>query len=194
MPDRNHEQNDHDDAAAMKLLDELFAGNDPETQLEDDDLEDMDDSEEDIRDAEAGVEGFVDYMASSLSGSGPDRPSSHTQAPITPNQDGLYNQYIRVVHTNRIHHISLVCCSCHSPDQIFTDLIHAGMVPTSVSKIRTLFTTDVLDRFRTSNLEMKSSAYQFFQMLRRITNPLNPSQVAARIIPAGSTKPNGFDL
>ena len=42
IPDRNHEQNNHYDAAAMKLLDELFAGNDSETQLEDDDLEDMD--------------------------------------------------------------------------------------------------------------------------------------------------------
>ena len=94
VPDQNHEQDDHNDAAVMKLLDELFAGNDPETQLEDDDLEDMDDSKEDIQDAEAGVEGFVDYMASPLSGSASDRLSLHTQAPITPNQDGLHNQYI----------------------------------------------------------------------------------------------------
>ena len=55
----------------MKLLDELFAGNDPETQLEDDDLEDMNNSEEDIRDVEAGVEGFVDYIGITLIRIGP---------------------------------------------------------------------------------------------------------------------------
>ena len=36
----------------------------------------------------------------------------------------------------------------------------------------------VLDWFWCCNLEMKSSAYQFFQMLCRITNPLNPFQVS----------------
>src|SRR5260221_10182191 len=35
----------------------------------------------------------------------------------------------------------------------------------------------MLDHFRYCNLEMRSSAYQFFQLLRRITNTLSPSKV-----------------
>jgi hypothetical protein len=55
--------------------------------------------------------------------------------------------------------------------------LYSGLVPTSFKRIRTIFTTDVLDQFRQSNLELKASAYQFFQMLRRMTMPLNPSKV-----------------
>src|SRR6266540_4042283 len=34
-----------------------------------------------------------------------------------------------------------------------------------------------LDHFQYCNLEMRSSAYEFFQLLRRITNSLSPSKV-----------------
>jgi len=55
--------------------------------------------------------------------------------------------------------------------------MHAGFVATSFKRIRTLFTTSVLDFFRYSNLEMKASAYQFFQLLRRVTMPFAPTEV-----------------
>ena len=43
--------------------------------------------------------------------------------------------------------------------------------------IRTLFTAQVLDGFRLSNLELKASAYQFYNMLCHITSPLAPGEV-----------------
>jgi hypothetical protein len=98
-------------------------------------------------------------------------------AATIPNRDALNNEYVRVVHTNGIHHIALVYCSCRGHENIITDLIYAGWVPTSFIRIRTIFTAAVLDRFRYCNLEMRSSAYQFSQMLRRITNSLNPARV-----------------
>ena len=175
-PDATFEQDEQDDAAAMRLLDQLLAGDNPDTILEYDDQEDILSSEADIQNAEAGASGFGDFTM--LADPGPDHDMPQTQRPDISRQDGLNNPYVHVVHSNGIHCMSLVYCSCHNNNEIFTDLIHAGMVPTSMSKIRTLFTTIVLDRFQTCNLEMKSSAYQFYQMLRRITNPMNPFQEA----------------
>ncbi|KAF8816556.1 hypothetical protein BYT27DRAFT_7220649 [Phlegmacium glaucopus] len=44
-------------------------------------------------------------------------------------------------------------------------------------RVQTLFTLAVLDQFRYSNLEMKASAYQFFQMLWQITMPMASANV-----------------
>jgi hypothetical protein len=55
--------------------------------------------------------------------------------------------------------------------------MYARLVPTSFTRVRTLFTVEVLDQFRYANLEMKASAWQFFQMLRRNTMPLAPATV-----------------
>jgi hypothetical protein len=40
-----------------------------------------------------------------------------------------------------------------------------------------LFSAQVLDYFRLSNLELKASAYQFYQLLRRLTMPMAPAEV-----------------
>jgi len=163
------------DQVAMQFLDQLLAGNNPDEMMEEDDENDMVDTEADIQDMDAGTSGFTNYMDGRL---GSD-PHHHFQdsIPIAPNCDALNNQYIRMVHTNGIHHIALVFCTCQGHEQITTDLIFAGWVPTSFVRIRTIFTAAVLDHFRCCNLEMRSSAYQFFQLLRRVTNPLGPSKV-----------------
>ncbi|KDR66957.1 hypothetical protein GALMADRAFT_80367, partial [Galerina marginata CBS 339.88] len=56
----------------------------------------------------------------------------------------------------------------------------AGFLPSSFKDIKTLFTTSCLDDFRLANLECKTSAYQYYQMLRRRTNPSNPTAVPDR--------------
>jgi len=108
--------------------------------------EDDDNLEGDIQDIDAGTAGFTSYMDERLG----DDPNikSHNSVPNAPNCDALNNQYIRVVHTNGIHHIALVCCTCQGHEQITTDLIYAGWVPTSFVQVRTIFTTAVLDHFR----------------------------------------------
>jgi len=49
-----------------------------------------------------------------------------------------------VVHTNGIHHIALVACTCQGHENITIDLIYAGWVPTSFVRVRTIFTAAVL--------------------------------------------------
>ncbi|KAF8964535.1 hypothetical protein BDZ97DRAFT_1918967 [Flammula alnicola] len=77
-------------------------------------------------------------------------PASINQEDRTlPQTDALNNTYVRIVHTNGIHHLA--------------------MVASSFTCIRTLFLLALLDYFRLCNLELKASAYQFDQLLRRLT-------------------------
>lgn len=89
--------------------------------------------------------------------------------PTPPTSDGLNNPYVRVVHRNGIHHLPMVHCSCHGADSLPLDLVANRFMPCSFVRIRTLFSTQLLDYFRLSNLEMKCSAYQFYKLLQRIT-------------------------
>ena len=83
----------------------------------------------------------------------------------------------RVVHTNGLHHIAMVSCQCHGVDVLPLDLFAAQLLPASLKRIQTLFTAQVLDHFRLCNLELKASAYQFYQLLRRLTRPMAPAEV-----------------
>jgi len=83
----------------------------------------------------------------------------------------------RVVHTNGIHSIALVSCQCRGEEILPLDLVASQLFPASLKRIRTLFTAQVLDHFRLSNLELKALAYQYYQLLRRITKPMAPGEV-----------------
>jgi CxC2 like cysteine cluster associated with KDZ transposases len=89
--------------------------------------------------------------------------------PNVPTGDALNNQYLRIAHINGIHHLAAVTCSCQGEHKIPIDLMHSGFMPTTFHRIRTVFTFKLLDMFRLSNLELKASAYQYFQLLHRLT-------------------------
>lgn len=90
---------------------------------------------------------------------------------------GNVGTYVRVVHSNGLHHIAMINCLCHGEDILPLDLFASQLLPASLKRIKTLFTAQVLDIFRLSNLELKASAYQFYQLLRRLTNPGAPNDV-----------------
>ena len=120
------------DQATLQFLDQLLAGHSPDEVLEDDDDE-LVDTEADLQDMDAGTAGFTNYM-NERSSADPLLPSQQS-IPIAPNCDALSNQYIRVVHTNGIHHIALVTCTCQGHKNITTDLIYAGWVLTSFVQV-----------------------------------------------------------
>lgn len=129
----------------------------------DDDFEEVaDDSSEEEEDL-----GFMgDYLTGGL-------PQFGEQGPV-PTQDAFSNRYVRIVNVNGIHHRALVTCACQGADQMHADLMYCRLVPATFSRYRTVFTVKVLDDFRLSNLECKVSAYQYFQKLRRMTEPMGP--------------------
>ena len=72
-----------------------------------------------------------------------------------PEADGLNNAYVRVLHTNGIHHIRLVTCSCRGPEKILLDLFASRLLPASLIQIHTIFTAQLIDYFCLCNLELK---------------------------------------
>jgi len=165
------------DAAFIRQLNVLyeqkqgFSSVGPDALLEEDDEDGPDDPEADLMDEDIGITGFATYMDMN------EAADSDEHARHPPLTDGLNNTYVRIIHTNGVHHLALVSCSCHGDDGLAEALVYASLMPTSFKRVRTLFTLAVLDQFRYSNLELKASAYQFFQMLRRVTSPMAPATV-----------------
>ena len=145
-------------------------------------LEEDEEDEED--DTLTSIAGFQQYLGENQStaaageqcaASGQDfiyQDMPHDQdMPHVPRSDAFNNCYWRVVHINGIHHIGVITCNCRGNDQLPLDLMHARLVPSSFKNIRTVFTATLLDMYRMANLELKASAYQYFQLLRRLTAP-----------------------
>jgi hypothetical protein len=91
-----------------------------------------------------------------------------------PTHDAFNNRYIRIVHMNGFHNMALLFCTCRGREVTHCDLMAAGVVPSSFQRYQTVFTHAVLDDIRLTNLECKSSAYQYFQKLCRQTAPMSP--------------------
>ncbi|KAF8804833.1 hypothetical protein BYT27DRAFT_7225176 [Phlegmacium glaucopus] len=85
--------------------------------------------------------------------------------------------YVRIVHSNGLHHIAMVSCHCQGDDVLPLDLFAAQLLPASFKHIKTVFTAEVLDLYRLCNLELKASAYQFYQLMRQLTRPMAPAEV-----------------
>jgi len=153
-------------------IEEIYGGN------TEDDFEPMDDDEPDD-----GSWVLPTFLPQYLSGSVEhltDIHSSGHQSHDASDVDYSHPSsisYVRVIHTNGIHHIGMISCSCHGADQLPTDLVAANLIPSSFKKIRTIFTVELLDQYRLCNLEMKATAHQFYHYLRRITSPLDPASV-----------------
>jgi len=98
--------------------------------------------------------------------------AGHDNSPqnLKPRTDMLNNHYVREVHINGVHHIALVTCHCQGADLMYTQLL-----PTTFTLYKTLFIIAVLDDYRLSNLECKTSAFHYFQKLHRMTCPTAPA-------------------
>ena len=106
-------------------------------------------------DAETDIQNIVEYLGQSKDNdkyADPDYlpapgPVPDAESCPRPKEDGLNNIYVRVLHTNGIHHIGLVACSCHGPDTIVLYLFACRLLPASFVRIRTIFTTQLMDYF-----------------------------------------------
>ena len=71
----------------------------------------------------------------------------------------------------------MVSCQCHGDDVPPLDLFAAQLLQASLKQIKTFFMAQVLDHFQLCNLELKASAYQFYQLLHQLTSPMAPTEV-----------------
>jgi len=158
------EEEDMDDDQFMQYLENLKNQVDIGHAKEDPEMEDELDAEEDIPSV------FDTHAASQIAAG--HRPTAGASSSVLPVPS------LRMVHTNGIHDIPLVSCECRGEDNLPFNLMSARLLPTSFKRIKTLFTAQLLDFFRLSNLELKASAYQFYQLLRRLTLLAAPAEVA----------------
>ena len=69
------------------------------------------------------------------------------ESKMHPRKDAFDNHYVRIAHTNGIHHLGVVTCTCRGVDGLPFDLMYNRLVPASFTVIRTLFTTMAFDTF-----------------------------------------------
>lgn len=144
-----------------------------------------DDAEEEVRAAMAEEELLDDPLENDDAHSEEDHESTGgffpNIYPKVPTEDFEGNPFVTVVDVSGIHRIPLVSCSCPSNTKDKDiQLLDLSLYPSSYDKIRTLFTFAVLDDFRLENLECKTSAYQYYQKLRRQTCAAFPHLVPNR--------------
>lgn len=96
-----------------------------------------------------------------------------------PSSDGNGNPFLLIIDCRQGFHIPVVSCGCGVTD-VKAQYMELEMFPASYENVQTVFTFRCLDDFRVSNLECKTSAYQYFQKIRRLTNPAFPQAVPNR--------------
>jgi hypothetical protein len=149
---------DVEDEKFLRYLQKLRDGDDGRD-LDEDTFEVDDDVEDDIDDPD------------------PEVPIQNHYLPDIGTAQRVVGTYVRVVHTNGIHNIAMISCECQGPDHLPNDLLASRLLPTSFERIRTIFSAQLLDYFRLSNLETKASAYHFYHLLQRLTTPMDPNSV-----------------
>ena len=158
------------DEEFLRYIQELQDGDDGQDSSEEIKNQFGGDVEDDLEEDESEVPIRNQYLPHNLGAGDQTQDGNHSAQRVM-------GTYVRVVHTNGIHNIAMISCSCQGPDHLANDLIAARLLPASFERIRTIFTSDVLNYFRLSNLELKATAYQFYHLLQRITNPLEPASV-----------------
>lgn len=83
-----------------------------------------------------------------------------------------------VVDSTGVHLLNVAYCACENPTEKVYQMLELKLWPASFDKIKTAFTFRVLSQFRIENLECHTSTYQFYRMIRRLTNRSFPDTVA----------------
>ena len=100
--------------------------------------------------------------------------------PIPKVADWFGYQFVTFVDVSGIHKLPVVPCTCNQDSEEHVMYFDLGLFPASYDHIKTAFTFSVLNDFRLSNLECKTSAYQYYSKLRWITSPAFPKLVENR--------------
>ena len=96
--------------------------------------------------------------------------------------DKLHCPILTVVDTTGIHEMRVRFCRCQSLklNPLQTQLMSMGMYASSSKRTRTVFTFRVLHHFDITNLEGKTTAWQYYCTLQRLTSNVFTDTVADR--------------
>lgn len=160
--------------AALELFDDEKGevDNDEDYDSEDiDTLVDPEGPEQDLHDEDA--ENVNDHASDEYY----ERIKGMSTPPHPEADDQLGNPFVIIVDTNGLHYLPIHYCMCPTAQPRDEQLLQERLFPSSFTSIKTVFTFRVLDDFRMANLCCKSSCYQYFLKLRRLTCPTFPKSV-----------------
>ncbi|KAF9489712.1 hypothetical protein BDN71DRAFT_1401167 [Pleurotus eryngii] len=81
------------------------------------------------------------------------------------------NPYVLFEHMNGLHSLPYIQCQCGGPQERIASAVQMQLMLASFTIFKTMFTFDVLEDFCLANLECKTLAYQYYQLLSRASNP-----------------------
>ena len=82
-----------------------------------------------------------------------------------------------IVDVSRVHQLNVSWCCCQDAPDHGTQLFQYSLFPASTSQPSTAFTFAVLEYFHVDAVECKTSAFNFFSKLRRLTDFSSPQSV-----------------
>ena len=98
----------------------------------------------------------------------------------TPMLNEHDNEFLLIVDLTALLSLPVILCSCSNATLADELLLDLELLPASYGSVKTAFTFCCLSDYRSSNLECKTSAYQYYQKLRWLTNPTFPQAVPNR--------------
>ena len=82
-----------------------------------------------------------------------------------------------IVDVSRVHQLIVSWCCCQDAPDHSTQLFQHSLFPASTTRPSTAFTFEVLKYFHVDAVECKTSAFNFFSKLRRLTDFSSPQSV-----------------
>ena len=105
------------------------------------------------------------------------RPPPSEQADANPSATYGNDRMVVVIDIEGVHELPFTFCTCPNAAREDVQLLDLGYYPASTHHPKTVFTLRVLDDFLLSNKECKTSARNYYNKLRRSSNPAFPHMV-----------------
>lgn len=86
-----------------------------------------------------------------------------------------------IVDISRVHQLNVSWCCCNGAPDHRAQLFQHHLFPASITRPSTAFTFAVLEYFHVDAVECKTSASNFFNKLRRLTDFSSPQSVPVSI-------------
>lgn len=99
-----------------------------------------------------------------------------------PNSSNANETLICIIDVLGVFHHKIRWCCCEAAEPMYAQLLRLGLYPSSTERPETAFTFSLLDYFYVDAMECKTSANNFYNKLRRLTNSVFPYKVPVRVL------------
>ncbi|KAH6897792.1 hypothetical protein BKA70DRAFT_1116038 [Coprinopsis sp. MPI-PUGE-AT-0042] len=84
-----------------------------------------------------------------------------------------------VFHTTGVHRVSVDYCDCRTIDRL-SQLMRARWFPATLDRVQTVFTFDAIDHFQELTLQGKTTLYDYYHTLIRLTDNMKLGEIPSR--------------